>query len=134
MTNYTKEQLELKQYIVEDNRKAIEDGMMFTMTECLDHWSRMDVFNVEQYKKLCVVESYIDIYKDINGIKPRWVNFDAMSYEDVAKELDDMIQCENQARETEVEKDRRYQAEQKERNKYIPNNAFSGLNLLLKES
>ncbi|MGW8177814.1 MAG: hypothetical protein ACWGQW_03355 [bacterium] len=47
-----------------------------------------------------------DAYKDVNGIRPRWINFDAMSdqdLEDLADSLERDIQEECQREEREVE-------------------------------
>ena len=32
--------------------------------------------------------THYDFYKDVHGIRPRWMNYDAMSEEDLEKELD----------------------------------------------
>jgi hypothetical protein len=34
--------------------------------------------------------THYDFYKDVYGIRPRWMNYDAMSEEDLEKELDDL--------------------------------------------
>lgn len=131
MNTYTNEQLELKAHIAKDNIKALENGSMFTMTDDLEHWANMDVFNINQYEKHCIIGTYIDVYKEIHGIKPRWMNFDNMSFQDISDDLDRMIKSEEEERISIELEEKRIASERKEANKYRPNTPFACLGELL---
>lgn len=98
----------LSDYIAEQNSKTQawvdEDpsnrwaGMIVTD---LDHWAQYGVHTVEDFKRY-ELESYIwDCYKDVHGIRPRWINFSEMSTaemqemaDNLAKEVTESIERE----------------------------------------
>lgn len=46
--------------------------------------------------------THYDFYKDVHGIRPRWMNYDAMTEEQIEKELDQLsIEAERQRVEEE---------------------------------
>ena len=42
------------------------------VTADVAHWAGYGITTVEQYEHHMAVETYIDVFKSINGIKPRW--------------------------------------------------------------
>lgn len=54
-----------------------------------------DLSNKEQ-----LAATHYDFYKDVHGVRPRWMNYDEMSEADLISELDNLsIQAERQAKE-----------------------------------
>ena len=41
-------------------------------------------------RKEQLAATHYDFYKDVHGIRPRWMNYDAMTEEDLEKELDQL--------------------------------------------
>ena len=44
----------------------------------------------ELSRKEQLAATHYDFYKDVHGIRPRWMNYDAMTEEDLEKELDQL--------------------------------------------
>ena len=63
-----------------DNRWA---GLL---TEDLTHWAEMGVHTVEDFKRYDLISLIWDMYKDVTGIRPRHMDFESMSMEDLEKE------------------------------------------------
>lgn len=61
-----------------------------TVTDDAAHWASYGIFTVEQYERHMAIEGFISFYKDCHGIKPRWMNFDAMSLEEINAGIDDL--------------------------------------------
>ena len=51
------------------------------------HWEGYGVTTVDQYEHYMLGETIINVYKDVHGMKPRWVNFDDMTM----LEMEDML-------------------------------------------
>ena len=69
-----------------DNRWA---GMI---VEDPEHWKRMGVTTVEQYEHYMMSMTIYDLYKEVHGIRPRWYDFDSMSYEEMKKLYDGLLE------------------------------------------
>lgn len=52
----------------------------------------------ELSRKEQLAATHYDFYKDVHGIRPRWMNYDAMTEEELEKELDQL------GRESEVQR------------------------------
>ena len=131
MTQFTAEQLELQAHIQAENEKARAEGALFTTMEDLQQWAEYGVFNIEQYQHHSAVGTYIDVYKSINGIKPRWMDFSQMTTEQIYADLDQMVQAEERWEREKQEAEKKLLAERKHNNRYRPNNALAGLGELL---
>ena len=68
-----------------DNRWA---GMI---VEDPAHWADYGITDVAGYERHMMIETYIDLYKSVNGVKPRWVNFDEMSDEELKSSYDSLL-------------------------------------------
>ncbi len=75
---------EKRAWVAEDpeNRWA---GML---VEDLEFWNKDGIHTAEQFDRYMKIECYINVYKDEHGIKPRWVDWDSVSNE----ELDNMLE------------------------------------------
>lgn len=59
-------------------------GMLVTDPE---HWAEMGILTVEDFQREMAIEAYHDIYKDRYGVRPRHVNFDEMTLEEIEEDL-----------------------------------------------
>lgn len=137
---YTQEQLDLKAYIEQSNAKFIADckakGSTFICTPVsdIDHWAECGIFNIAQYEHSSAVGIYMDVYKDVHGVKPRWMNFNQMTTEEIYQELDNLTkQAELQRLDEEAyeAEQKRLHQERKKLNSYKPNLPFANLKSLM---
>lgn len=92
-----------------DNRWA---GLL---VEDLAHWAEMGVHTVAQFERYEMETSIWDLYKEVNGFRPRHIDFKAMSDEELKREYDYLLrEMEQQSvREAEyIEHCREIEAEQ----------------------
>lgn len=75
---------ETRAWIAEDpdNRWA---GLI---VEDLAHWAEQGILTVKDFERHGLICTIWDLYRDVNGIRPRHMDFDSMSYEDLVKEAD----------------------------------------------
>lgn len=83
---FTKEQLALQAHIEAEN--ALHADSYFSVCADPAHWAGYDITTIEQYEHYMAVEDYIDCYKSVHGIKPRWMDFDSMTVADLSVEAD----------------------------------------------
>ena len=92
--SYTVEQLALKAHIEAKNVEtaqwvnAEEGRWAMSVTDNLDHWADYGIFNIAQYNHYMAAANHYDLYKEINGIRPRWMNYDEMSTEEIEADID----------------------------------------------
>ena len=55
--------------------------------EELDFWAEMGVYTVADFKRHEDVQMIWEMYKDVTGIRPRHMDFDSMSDEDLQQEI-----------------------------------------------
>ena len=55
--------------------------------EDLAHWAEMGVYTVAQFKRHEDIQMIWEMYKDVTGIRPRHMDFDSMSDEDLQQEI-----------------------------------------------
>jgi len=60
------------------------------ITTDLDHWADAGVTTPEQFDRLMAIDTYCDVYKDRHGIRPRWIDFDALKTDQIEAMLDDI--------------------------------------------
>jgi hypothetical protein len=72
------------------------DSSMFTIVSDPAHWAEYGITTVAQYEHHMVAETYIDVYKSVHGIKPRWVDFEALSTEEISDMLDSICEMDRQ--------------------------------------
>tara|TARA_B100001939_G_scaffold333391_1_gene333309 strand:- start:4720 stop:5238 length:519 start_codon:yes stop_codon:yes gene_type:complete len=96
---YSQEQLELQAHIEADNEAFVArckaEGATAWCTTVSDpaHWAEYGVFNIAQYERHSLVSYIWDAYKDAHGHRPRFMDFDSMSMDEL-KTLADRISDE----------------------------------------
>ena len=63
------------------------EGSWFKLAEDQEHWEAAGVKTADDLDRYLAITSYSDTYKDINGIRPRWVNWDGVATEEIKKQL-----------------------------------------------
>lgn len=84
--SFTQDQVALQAHIEAEN--TAHEGLYFSVTTDLAHWASYDITTIDQYEHYMAVEDYIDCYKSVNGIKPRWMDFDSMTVAQLRVEAD----------------------------------------------
>ena len=81
---------ELKKHLETLNAESEARGNCLLITEDLDHWAESGVTTVAEFDRLMAIETYSDVYKDVNGFRPRrdWSNH---TTEEIEKELSDLF-------------------------------------------
>ena len=86
MFAYTKEQKALQAHIEAENARNADS--FFSVCADPAHWLSYDIYNIEQYEHYMAVEDYIDCFKSVHGIKPRWMDFSEMTVAQIRVEAD----------------------------------------------
>jgi hypothetical protein len=108
----------LSDYIAEQNKKTQawidedpKNRWAGLLSEDMFHWAEQGITTVEHFKRY-ELETYIwDCYKDVHGIRPRWINFSEMSTAEMEKMADDLAK---EAKES-IEREEQEQALAKEK-------------------
>ena len=124
------EHVELQNHLNKIAEKNREDGSCLVLCTDLEHWISNDVNSVDELEHTLAQACHYDFYKEIHGIKPRWILYSKMTTEEINKDIksleaeyDQMIIQEKEEKEA---YSRMVQA-RKKRNSYKPNLVFSGL-------
>jgi len=109
MTTFTTEQIALQSHIESENAKWTAEckarGATFWTTTVSDpaHWAEYGIYTVAQYKRYGLEMDVWELYKDVNGFRPRHMDMGSMTdaeleslYDSLIRELD-----EQQTREAE---------------------------------
>jgi hypothetical protein len=67
-----------------------------------EHWANMDIHTVEDFKRHELQSFIWDAYKDAYGIRPRFMDFESMSMEELQKEADRVAEAAREQYELEV--------------------------------
>lgn len=109
MTNLTADQIALVAHIEAENAKAqawAEEkegrfaGMVVTDPA---HWAEQNITTVAQYDHYMASMTHYEVYRDIHGIKPRWMDYDAMTTEEIQAEIDEMANASVREYERDIE-------------------------------
>ena len=76
----------LQAHIEAENAKHADS--YFSVVSDPAHWAGYGITTVAQYEHYMAVEDYIDCFKSVNGIKPRWMDFDSMTVAELRVEAD----------------------------------------------
>ena len=106
---YSTEQLELKAYLLNEQAATqawiAEDpenrGAAYYTVD-LDHWAEAGVFSVDDLKRYDAIATYVDMYKDIHGIKPRWINWDEFTTQAIEAKLESLYGYSERVRDHEL--------------------------------
>ena len=127
MSIHTTEQQLLQVHILAENAHSVSLGYQVSVVSDPAHWARYDIFNVEQYEHYMATEYYMDIYREFNGIKPRWIDFSKLSTAEINEMIIQETKGYEQEQVTEEQEAAAYQKKQDEQNAYVPNNVFAEL-------
>lgn len=91
MTTFTNDQIALEAHIEAQNAQWVaqceENGATFYTTTVADpaHWEEYGITTIAQYERHCLISSIWDGYKELNGFRPRFMNLDDMSMDQLRK-------------------------------------------------
>jgi len=74
----------------EEAEKLNRDIPDYGLTTRQEDWENMGVSTGEDLARYLLAGSYMSAYKDMYGIKPKWMNFDEMTPKQIQDELDDL--------------------------------------------
>ncbi len=60
-------------------------------TQDLEHWAGYGITTVAQFESHEMRAQLYDLYKDVNGVRPRHLNMDTMSDEEIQRETDSLF-------------------------------------------
>jgi len=90
---------ELLAHIQERNAKTIawvnedpDHRGATTWLEDINYWNGQGIYTVADFKRYLIEGDIWDLYKDVHGIRPRWINFDAMTLEDLEAFMDGLLE------------------------------------------
>lgn len=90
MPNYTADQIALRDLLEAEKAKTLawvaEDPQNRWATYAvvdLDHWAEQGITSVAQYERRNTEMFIWDVYKDVHGIRPRFLNMSEMSDEEL---------------------------------------------------
>ena len=109
---------ELSAYIKANNSA----NAMFTVVSDPEYWADCGIFTIEEYEHSMASSSYSDIYKEEFGVRPRHIDFDAMTADQVWALVDEL--CQQSSGSIEDEEEVEYSIEEA-LGEYIPNNPFA---------
>ena len=72
-------------------------------TTDLNHWESYGITTVAQYKRHSLESELWDLYKSVNGFRPRHMNISEMSDEELQSEIDSLIIQSNEEADIEAE-------------------------------
>jgi len=76
----------------EEEAKKINQQSGASLVTDQEYWSKLDIHTGEDLARSLMISNYSDTYKSIHGIRPRWMNWEAMSFDEIqsaVEELDD---------------------------------------------
>lgn len=71
------------------------------VTEDIQYWNDQGIFTVEDWERDSLITSVYEMHKDAYGVKGRHYNFDAMSNEELEKELKHLSEVAKEVMEQE---------------------------------
>jgi hypothetical protein len=114
----TPEQTALVAYIKDRNAKTEawvaedpEDRWATLMIEDADHWAGNGVRSIAEYKHYMASAEHYEVYRDVYGIKPRWMDYDSMTLAEIEADLDRLYSALRGQREREEEAERKAEEE-----------------------
>jgi hypothetical protein len=77
-----------------------------TYTEDLAHWAEIGILTVLDLKRYEMQTSYWDLHKDVYGFRPRGMDIDCMTYEELEQDYNYLLTQLDRAIEADAEWDR----------------------------
>lgn len=121
-------------YLLETYSYLDKNSDMFAKVIDIQYWENQNIKTIEEHKHHLLVSEHWDFYKEVNGIRPRFMNYSKMTIAELEAEIemlqrqadfnDEMEQLAKEQEEKEI-KDRIA------KNAYKPNLAFANLKDLM---
>ena len=103
------------------------EKVCFRLTEDQHHWDEQGVHTAEELDMYLLVSTHWDLYKEVYGVRPRWIDYTKLTQADVQQMID--VLWEQQERERKQE----FEGKQKEAaamdSAPLTHNPFAGLTL-----
>jgi len=77
-------------WVAEDPENRWASGVI----EDLAFWAERGITTVEQYRFSAAVATYSDVFKSINGFRPRWKDWSGATADEVEAEIEKMVEAE----------------------------------------
>lgn len=74
-----------------------------TWTEDMDHWAEMGVYTVDQFERYVLIEEIWDSYKEAYGVRPRHMDLNSMTMDELVDEARSLREAADEAFERERE-------------------------------
>jgi len=71
----------------------------------LAHWAEQGIYTVAQYEHHVAAAEHYDFYKEVNGIRPRWMDYDSMTTAEIEAEIQQLADWADSAREEDIERE-----------------------------
>jgi len=81
------ENAETRAWVAEDP----ENRWATTWAEDLEFWAGMGITTVEQFRRSNAIQAYSDLYKEMNGIRPRWMDWTGATADEIETEVDKLF-------------------------------------------
>ena len=102
----TKAQNELAQFLANINAEAKANGSPFGIEADVAFWAEYGVYTVEEFELFEARGVIWDLYKSVHGIRPRWMNLNEMTLEELNHEIEKLqeeLVAQREAEEAEAE-------------------------------
>lgn len=76
------------------------------LVEEASHWEEYGITTGDQLDAYLAFQNYVDCYKDVHGIKPRWMNWEQKTAGEWEEELDKLYDIEKHNYEFQQEQDK----------------------------
>ena len=108
----SKELLEhLKQMNIKSQKWVDEDPKhrwSSMITEDPKHWANYKIYTLKEFKHYMAESTHWDLYKSINGVRPRFMQYHLMTTEEIEAENDAMFKEQEEQIAAEKKRERRY--------------------------
>ena len=122
---------------LEDYLKSLPENKFCFYANILEHCLKRGIDTIEKYHHDMASTNHYELFRDVNGYKPRFIDYSAMSTDEILEDIQNLHNQyeENQKEEKlQIEAYSRHIQERKARNKYKPNTPFADLKSILQSS
>ena len=112
----TSDQIALQNFIKASNEASKAKGFIGMIVEDIEFWIERDINSVEQFEIHEAQCTLWDIYKDVYGVRPRHMDINNMSLDELQHEIDFLcgrLEWQLEAERKEAERVKREEAETK---------------------
>ena len=80
----------------EEEAKKINQQSGASLVTDQEYWSKLDIHTGEDLARSLMISNYSDTYKSMHGIRPRWVRFEDMSFDEIQTMVEDLYEEEEE--------------------------------------